>query len=104
MIMTLAFWIITTLALGAMIAGGAFLVSQHFPYWKQHGGKENILGIIAGAVATLLAIWTIVTQFLLPSTLDSHTVELLALSRRVLFVAAWLFFIAIGLWEFVWKK
>jgi hypothetical protein len=51
----------------------------------------------AGLVATILGLWAFLTWFLLPPN------DLLSLVRQVLFLAAFLFVIGIGAWEYLWK-
>ena len=65
-----------------------------------------ILSIGAGGSVVFVGCWVIITRILLPAlfTLDGDVVDLLALSRHVLFVVVFLYFVGVGFWEYVLKK
>jgi len=102
--MTQAQVVITGLAFALMILGGAFLFFQHYSYWRKYGDRDVLIWSIAGVSAALVAVWIIVTRYFLPVTLDSHLVELLALSRRILIVVLFVVFMGIGFREYIRKQ
>lgn len=89
-----------------MIAGGSYLFFQNYRYWRKYAYSRYVYGLTAGACAVFLGCWVIITRFLLPTMfpLDSHVVDLLALSRRILFLVVLVYFVGVGFWEYVWNK
>jgi hypothetical protein len=89
-----------------MIIVGSIIFFQNHQYWRKYGGNASVYWFTAGASIVFLGCWVILTRFLLPDlfTLDSHVVDLLALSRRILFAVIGLYFLGVGFWEYVWNK
>mgnify|MGYP006964479227 CR=1 FL=1 len=87
-----------------MIAGGSFIFLQNYSYWRKYNNKDSLYLCVAGASVVFLGCWVLVTRFLLPDTLDNSLLELLALSRRVLFALVLVGFAFLGAREYIWKK
>ena len=85
-------------------SAGFFLLVENYLYWRKYGANDLWLWILGGAFAVLLAVWLLVTRFLVPATGDPHVLALLARSREFLTVFVFLFFLFIGFREYVWRK
>ncbi len=88
------------------VVGGSYIFFQNYSYWRKYGGNPSVYWFIAGGCAVFYGCWVIITRFLLPAffPLDSNVVDLLGLSRRVLFVVVFLYFLSVGFWEYVLNK
>jgi hypothetical protein len=89
-----------------MIMAGSYLFVQNYRYWHKYGFNIYVYGFTAGASLIFLGCWVIITRFLLPEffTLDSHTIDLLALSRRILYPVVLVYVVVTGYWQYFLNK
>src|SRR5258708_5812969 len=87
-----------------MIVGGTMIFVQNYRYWQKYRVRDSVYWFVAGASAVFLGCWVLVTRFFLPASLDIHAAELLEMSRRILYVIVFLYFVGVGFWEYVLKK
>lgn len=85
-----------------MIVIGSYLFIQNYRYWQRYGFRIYVYGFTAGGSFALVACWVIISRYLLPEffTLDSHTVDLLTLSRRILLPIVLVYFAVTGYWQY----
>jgi hypothetical protein len=89
-----------------MIVIGSIIFFQNYRYWRDYGGNPSVYWFTAGGSFAFLGCWVIISRYLLPEffTLDSHTVDMLTLSRHILFPVILLYFVGVGFWEYVLNK
>jgi len=89
-----------------MIVIGSIIFFQNYRYWRDYGGSPSVYWFSAGASLAFVGCWVIISRFLLPEffTLDSHTIALLTLSRRILLPVIFLYLVGVGFWEYVLNK
>lgn len=87
-----------------MLVGGIFVFIQNYFYWRRQNNSDSIYWCVLGALVALLGVVAFVTVFMLPSSIDQHVVVMLTMVRRVLFAVVLLFVVAIGVWEYMWKR
>jgi len=85
-----------------MIIVGTYLFVQNYRYWLKYDFNIYVYGFTAAGSLVFLGCWVIISRFLLPEffTLDSHTVDLLALSRHILFPVVFVYFVVTGFWQY----
>jgi hypothetical protein len=89
-----------------MIVIGLHLFIQNYRYWQKYGFNIYVYGFTAGGSFAFLGCWVIISHYLLPEffTLDSHTVDLLTLSRHILFPVIFVYFVVTGYWQYFLNK